>query len=222
MNGVLLVDKPLGWSSFDVIRRLRSVTGVKKVGHAGTLDPLANGLLIILFGSACKQADQFLKLDKTYEAQVTLGATSVTDDAEGPIKNVSNSEPSMSVLQQVVQKFVGKQLQIPPQRSAIKVGGQRAYKLSRAGKKVELKAREVTIYKLNISAYKYPKVALECSVSSGTYIRSLARDIGDNLGTGGYLNSLKRTTVGNYKLTKCIQLVGVDMDLIKKNIIAVQ
>ncbi|MBI3984023.1 tRNA pseudouridine(55) synthase TruB [Candidatus Microgenomates bacterium] len=210
MDGLLLVDKPVGLSSYDVIRRLKPLLpkGIK-IGHAGTLDPLATGLLLILIGRATKQATQLLKLDKTYEGQITLGATSATDDAEGPILEVRSSELGVRKLtenevKKVLQKFEGDIEQIPPAHSAIKVGGQRAYRLARKGQHVKLAPRMVTIYDLKLTSYDYPLVGFTAKVSSGTYIRSLARDIGEKLGTGGYLSQLRRTQIGDYDIKDAI------------------
>lgn len=227
MNGILLIDKPISWTSFDVVAKVRGIlkasSGKKvKVGHAGTLDPLATGLLIILVGDACKQADRLLKLDKRYEGEITLGANSSTDDAEGDLSKVSKAEPNEDEVRTVLGKFVGDISQIPPAFSAIKVNGERAYKSARAGEKVVLKPRKIKIYECNLKLYKYPVLQIETSVSSGTYIRSLARDIGQELGTGAYLSGLLRTQIGNYQISDAIKMDSIDMNIIKKNIKPVQ
>lgn len=207
-DDVLLVDKPAGWTSFDVVAKirgfLRAQTGQRKVkvGHAGTLDPFATGLLIVLVGDACKRADQLLKLDKTYEFTVTLGATSTTGDTEGEItQNNSVSEPSPTDVQAAMARFRGSITQTPPAYSAIKVGGRRAYDLARAGKEVKLEPRKVTIHSLEIIEYTWPELRCRARVSSGTYIRTLAEDIGRSLGVGGYCSQLRRTEVDTFKIT---------------------
>lgn len=221
MDGIILVDKPAGLSSYDVIRQLKKAIPGEKIGHAGTLDPMATGLLIILVGTGCKQAGEFLKLDKSYAAKITLGSSSDTDDPEGKIIKTSNQEPKIGEIQSVIASFIGEIKQVPPQYSAIKVGGQRAYKLARSGELVKLKERQTTIYELQIISYKYPILHIETSVSSGTYIRSLARDIGQKLGCGGYLSYLRRLSIGKYQVQNSVQLGHLTRESIKKNIIQV-
>lgn len=209
-DGILLVDKPVGWTSFDVVAKIRGQIrreyqdkGIKptkrqlKVGHAGTLDPFATGLLIILVGDATKQAGEFLKLDKTYEATIRLGQTSTTGDPEGEIADVSDRQPSQEEVEKALMKFVGKITQIPPIFSAIKVNGQRAYKLAHAGKEVEIPSRNVTVYSLELLDYSYPELKIRTHVSSGTYIRTLAEDVGAALMTGAYCYSLHRLKIGD-------------------------
>ncbi len=209
MEAILLIDKPKDWTSFDVVGKIRSVlrrsAGKKvKVGHAGTLDPAATGLLIVLIGSATKKQDTFMKLDKTYEVELKLGQVSTTADSEGEISTVSSEKPTMARVTEVLATFNGELEQVPPAFSAIKVNGQRAYKLARAGKEVALKPRRIRIYHLNDTQYDYPFVRFEVRVSSGTYIRSLAQDIGQALGTGAYMSGLRRTSVGTYRIDEAI------------------
>lgn len=206
-----MVDKPVGISSFEIIRQLRNKLGIKKIGHAGTLDPLASGLLIVLIGGVTKQQARFMKLDKVYEAEITLGAVSTTDDAEGDIQVVSSQEtvdrrPTQSEVEKVLKSFVGEIKQLPPRFSALKIKGQRAYKLARAGQAVNLSPRTVRIHSLKLVTYDWPKLRIVTLVSSGTYIRSLARDIGAKLGTGAYLSGLRRTAIGDYKIDSAIKL----------------
>lgn len=203
MDGILLIDKPAGISSFGVVarvrRRLSEQAGKKvKVGHTGTLDPFATGLMIIVVGSYCKRAQEFSKLDKTYEVTMRLGQTSSTGDLEGEITDVSDRIPTRAEVELACNAFRGEILQTPPAFSAIKINGQRAYKLARAGESVEIPARQVTISQLEIKSYTYPEVVFICEVSSGTYIRSLVQDIGDKLGVGAYTSALRRTRVGKY------------------------
>lgn len=203
MEGILLVDKPAGWTSHDVVAKIRSIikseTGQKiKVGHTGTLDPFATGLLVLVLGSHTKRAAEFSKLDKTYEAELTLGKTSTTGDIEGEISLKSSKKPSEDEIKAVLSQFEGQIDQTPHQYSAVKVGGQRAYKAAREGKTVEIKPRKVTIHSISEVKYDYPKLSFTTSVSSGTYIRSLAEDIGAKLGTGAYLSALRRTSVSDF------------------------
>ncbi len=220
MNGLLLVDKPLGITSFDVIRRLRRITSVKKIGHAGTLDPLATGLMLILIGTATKQAQTLVKLDKEYLAQVTLGETSTTQDAEGEKTSVSDKIPTRSELERALAAFRGPIVQTPSQYSAIKVAGKEAYKYARSGQSVELPPRQVTVHELVLIRYEYPQVDLRARVSSGTYIRSLAEDLGDTLQTGAYLSGLRRTQVGEYSIADALELEGAEAQDVEKRLIA--
>lgn len=201
-----MIDKPKGWTSFDAVAKVRGTlkkSGITKpkVGHTGTLDPLATGLLVLTLGTYCKRAQEFSKLDKTYEVELTLGKVSTTDDGEGEITEVSSQKPAKKELEKTILSFVGQIEQIPPAFSAIKVNGKRAYKLAREGKEIRLEARPVTIYKIENLMYGYPKVTFTAEVSSGTYIRSLTRDIGKKLGTGAYMSNLRRTEVGKFTIS---------------------
>jgi tRNA pseudouridine55 synthase len=211
MNGYLLIDKPAGWTSHDVVAKARNVikkeAGHKvKVGHTGTLDPFATGLLILMVGSYTKRAEEFSKLDKTYEAEIILGAVSLTGDVEGEITKTSHQKPSLKEIQKILKEFTGEIEQTPHKFSAIKIGGQRAYKLARAGQEVNLEPRKVTIYAIKNDEYVYPKLKLTVEVSSGTYIRSLAKDIGKKLGTGAYLSALRRTQIDQYNIKNSITI----------------
>lgn len=212
---IILIDKPAGWTSFDVVAKIRGIIrrsyteqGIKptkrqlKVGHAGTLDPFATGLLIILLGDATKKATEFLKLDKVYEAEFVLGQVSTTGDPEGDITPcVSNNDvPNLSDIERVLATFRGEITQRPPIFSAIKINGQRAYKLARDGKDVEIPERQVTIHSLELISYEYPSLRIRTHVSSGTYIRSLAVDIGEALGTGAYCRELRRTSIADWDI----------------------
>lgn len=210
MNGLLLIDKPVGWTSFDVVAKVRGTLSRElghkiKVGHAGTLDPLASGLMILLIGSATKQADTLLKLDKSYEFTAQLGATTVTGDAEGEPKPWPNAKiPTNEQITEVLEQFTGEIKQRPHSYSAIKVGGQPAYKQARQGQPIELEPRKVVIHSLELVSYEYPKLNCMASVSSGTYIRSLAEDIGKALNCGAYLTGLRRTTIADYSVKEAI------------------
>jgi tRNA pseudouridine55 synthase len=227
MNGLLLVDKPSDWTSFDVVAKVRGIIESEnrkngdrtraKVGHAGTLDPFATGLLLILVGSATKQAQTLLKLDKSYDTVIKLGATSSTDDREGEIVQTANpKQPTQSEIDAVIEKFVGEISQTPPQFSAIKVKGKRAYKSARAGEHIELEPRTVTVRSIENLEYKWPDLSFTTSVSSGTYIRSLARDIGAELGVGGYVDVLRRTQIGPHNVNASTAIAQLNYDLIQK------
>lgn len=224
MNGLLLVDKPKNWTSFDVVAKVRGTlkkSGVAKpkVGHTGTLDPLATGLLVLTLGAYCKRASEFSKLDKTYEVEMTLGKTSTTDDGEGEITNISDNKPTQSDINEVINSFVGKIQQTPPAFSAIKVNGKRAYKLAREGKEVKIEPRAVMIHKITEVEYNYPVVTFTAEVSSGTYIRSLVRDIGEKFGTGAYMSNLRRTSVSEFQVTEAFKPESLSPKDIENNII---
>ena len=214
-NGIILMDKPAGISSFGVVAKVRGALKAQfghkvKVGHTGTLDPFATGLLILLTGKMTKKSSEFLKLDKIYEATLKLGYVSSTGDPEGEIKPYPDHRPlgplKLDKIESVVQSFVGKIKQTPPRYSAIKINGERAYKLARKGKEFEMPSREVEIYKIEILHYKWPEVKIRCFVSSGTYIRTLAEDIGAKLETGAYLTTLRRIQVGKYSVDSAVDL----------------
>lgn len=216
MNGILLIDKPKQWTSFDVVNKVRRMaqqsehnTSNKKrfpVGHTGTLDPLATGLLVLLLGTYTKEAPGLTKLDKTYEVTMRLGEVSTTCDLEGDITPVSDVQPSNETLQKTLEQFVGDIMQVPPAFSAIKINGQRAYKLARDGKQPQLSARPVHIDSIILTSYEYPFVRFTTEVSSGTYIRSLVEDLGKTLGTGAYMSDLRRTKVGQFDLADALQM----------------
>ena len=206
MDEIIFVDKPAGMTSFGAVARVRRVLSEKagkkiKVGHTGTLDPFATGLLILMAGKATKKAMEFAKLDKVYEATIRLGATSSTGDPEGEIVVKSTTiNYSRQRIEEVLQKFLGKIEQRPPMFSAIKIDGQRAYKLARAGKEVEMPTRTVEIYSIELIDYSAPFIKIRAHVSSGTYIRTLAEDIGKELGCGAYCTELRRTKIAEYDI----------------------
>lgn len=202
---ILLIDKPADMTSFGVVARIRRMltqqAGKKvKVGHTGTLDPFATGLMILVTGKETKNAMQYTKLDKVYEATIHLGQTSSTGDPEGEITTVSSVQPKRVDIEMALGKFTGAIQQRPPMFSAIKVDGQRAYKLAREGKEVEIPLRTVEIYSLELLDYVYPELKIRAHVSSGTYIRTLAQDIGQELGAGAYCTALRRTRVGEWDI----------------------
>ena len=216
MEEVVLIDKPKSWTSFDVVGKIRSQlrksTGQKvKVGHAGTLDPLATGLLIVLVGKATKQQDSFMKQDKVYEVTMKLGQTSTTADEEGEKTTISDRQSSLQEVQDAIRRFTGEISQVPPAYSAIKINGQRAYKLARAGKDVKIEPRLVTIYSIEHLTYEYPIITFTAKVSSGTYIRSLVTDIGEALGTGAYMMDLRRTQIGEHSVKEAQKVEPTDI-----------
>ncbi len=202
-DGMLLIDKPAGITSFGVVARVRrqlsQQLGKKaKVGHTGTLDPFATGLMIIVTGKECRNAGNYSKLDKEYEAVITLGVTSSTGDPEGELTQVSAEQPTKEAVEAALKPFIGEITQRPPMFSAIKINGRRAYDLARKGEVVEMPERQVTIYSLELLQYTYPEIQIRVHVSSGTYIRTLAEDIGKLLETGAYCSQLRRTKVGEW------------------------
>lgn len=201
MPHFLLIDKPVTWTSHDVVAYLRGVTKIKKVGHAGTLDPFATGLLIVGVGrEATKQLDAFKNLDKTYVATLKLGVTSDTYDSTGTIVEQPTAEkPTEKQIKAVLDTFIGSQQQIPPMYSAKKVKGRKLYELARKGVEIERAPHEITIYQVNLLDYSFPALTLEIACSSGTYIRTLAHDIGQKLGTGALCSDLRRTRIGDYR-----------------------
>jgi tRNA pseudouridine55 synthase len=223
MDGILIINKPSGWTSFDVVAKIRNKLNVKKVGHTGTLDPMATGVLVLCLGKATKLAQEITGTDKEYIAEITLGATSETDDAEGVIiqdSRIMNHESEIltkASIKQILTKFKGTISQIPPQFSAKKIKGQRAYKLARKGKEVDLKPVKVTIHELELIDFKWPLIHVRVLCSKGTYIRSLARDIGKELDVGGYLSKLERTKVGKYTIDQSVSIEEAD----EKHVISV-
>lgn len=208
---MILIDKSAGISSFGVVAKirgfLRNEFGHKvKVGHTGTLDPFATGLLILLSGKMTKRSNDFLKLDKEYVADLKLGFKSSTGDPEGEIEKVDDRVPDAKEIEDILQTFIGEIEQIPPKYSAIKINGQRAYKLARKGVDFEVPMRRIRIYNIEVLEYEYPRLAIRCRVSSGTYIRTLAEDIGLKLGVGAYLTALRRTKIGEYSVDKACTL----------------
>lgn len=209
---IILIDKPAGMSSFGVVARVRRKLTEKmgkkvKVGHTGTLDPFATGLMILLAGKATKRSNEFLKLDKEYVAEIKLGETSTTGDTEGDVqKSYTGEAPSEDEVKKVVQKFVGEIMQEVPAFSAVKINGRRAYDLARKGIEVKMPTRKVTIYNIEILEYSWPRLVIKTKVSSGTYIRALGEDIGRELGTGAFLTNLRRTQIDKYRVESAKKL----------------
>lgn len=200
MNYILNINKPPDITSHDVVDKIRRITGIKKVGHSGTLDPFATGVLIILIDQATKEQSKFMRQEKEYLGVITMGATSDTFDKTGVIQKVSDIRPAKKQIQETLKCFIGDIAQIPPIYSAIKIKGEKLYELARKGITIEPQPRNVSIQSIKLLEYRYPYVTIKVVCGSGTYIRSLANDIGKRLGTGGYLKELIRTRIGNYKI----------------------
>ena len=216
----ILIDKPVGWTSFDAVNfvrhQLRLVTGNKKikVGHAGTLDPFATGLLIIAAGREnTKRIDEFKVMPKTYIATIRLGATSNTFDSTGEISitapDKKTKPPTLEQIKKILTTFVGPQLQLPPMFSAKKINGERLYTLARQGITVERQPNEITIFDIKLLEYAYPDLTIEVTCSTGTYIRTLAYDIGQKLRIGAYCKELRRTSIGTYNVESAIKLTDL-------------
>ncbi len=208
---VLLVNKPLEWTSFDVVRKLRGRLKIKKIGHAGTLDPLATGLLIICTGKMTKRIDEYQAQEKEYTGRFIIGQSTPSHDLETEVTEAADiSSITKERIAEVTQKFIGMIDQVPPMHSAIKIDGKRAYELARKGKEAELKSRQVTITAFDITAIELPSVSFRIVCSKGTYIRSLARDFGAALGVGAYLAELCRTRIGAFRLEDALQIEDIE------------
>lgn len=211
---VLLIDKPLRWTSFDAVRKIRNLVRIKKVGHAGTLDPLATGLLIICTGKLTKKINEYMAREKEYTGTITLGATTPTYDLEsepGDFKSLEGLTKDMILA--ATGKFTGDILQVPPAHSAIKVDGKRVYELARQGKEVKLEPRPVKISVFEITRLELPEVDFRVVCSTGTYIRSLANDFGAALGCGGYLSSLRRTRIGEFRVEDAMSMEKAEIEI---------
>ena len=203
---VLLLDKPLTWTSFKMIRRVRGLTFVQKVGHAGTLDPLATGLLIICTGKATKQINDYMGMNKEYVGTLVLGATTATYDLESEPENFKSIDHiTADQIQKTSLQFVGEIEQLPPQHSAIKKDGVRLYETARQGIEVKVDPRKVTIETFEITKIDLPNIEFRVACSTGTYIRSLVKDFGDALGVGAYMSALRRTKIGAFDIADAIQ-----------------
>ena len=204
---MLLIDKPLTWTSFDVVKKIKYAAKIKKIGHAGTLDPLATGLLILCTGKMTKQIERYQAQEKEYTGTLVLGKTTPSVDLETEFDSEQSVDHlSESDLESARKQFLGEIQQVPPAHSAVQVDGQRAYKLARKGQDVVLKSRTVTISEFELTRIDMPEVDFRVVCTKGTYIRSLVRDFGELLGVGAYLKSLCRTRIGNYPLSEAYSL----------------
>jgi len=203
---VLLLDKPIGWTSFNMVQKVRYLTRVTKVGHAGTLDPLATGLLIICTGKYTKQINTYMGMTKEYTGTMVIGATTPTYDLESEPENFKNIDHiSAEQIQLATRQFVGPILQMPPQHSAIKKDGKRLYESARQGIEVKVDPRPITIESFEITKIELPTIDFKVVCSTGTYIRSLVKDFGDALGVGAYMSALRRTRIGDFKIEDAMQ-----------------
>ena len=213
MQGILIVDKPMDWTSFDVVAKLRGVLGTRKLGHSGTLDPMATGVLPVFCGGASKAVDLQLDHDKAYRAVLRLGQRTDTGDITGTVLETAPVTAGERELRAVLPQFVGKQMQVPPMYSAVKVGGQPLYKLAREGKTVERKPRAITVYELELLEQSAPdEFALRVVCSKGTYIRTLCQDLGQALGCGGCMAALRRTEASNFRIDEAVTLEDVQRE----------
>jgi tRNA pseudouridine55 synthase len=208
MQGIFAINKPKGPTSHDIIDQLRKITGIKKIGHAGTLDPLASGVLVVGIGrEATKKLGEVVKKEKEYLAMVRMGEESTTDDAEGEKRKFGVTEvPTLENIKKIIEKFQGEIMQTPPVYSAVKIKGRPAHRRVRKGEKIELAPRKVVIREIEIIKYKWPNLKLRVVTGPGVYIRSLARDIGKELGVGGYLAELERTRVGEFRINEAVSV----------------
>lgn len=223
MNGILIINKEKNWTSHDVVAKIRKTTG-EKVGHTGTLDPLATGVLPILIGKGTKFSKYLIEHDKVYEVELELGKKTDTADAEGRIieeKNV-DEEYINANLQKVLKSFIGKQEQIPPMYSAIKKNGKKLYEYARAGEKVEIEPRKIEIFNIELLKYEDKCINLKVSCSKGTYIRSLCEDIAEKLNTVGYMRNLNRLQVGKFKIENAIKIEDVNLESIQEHLITLE
>ena len=204
---VFFIDKPLTWTSFDVVKRMRGITKIRKIGHAGTLDPLATGLLIVCTGKNTKRITEFQDQQKEYTGTIVLGATTPSFDLETEVENQTSIDHlTEDDVKKAVEPFLGEITQYPPIHSAVKIDGQRAYKKARKGEDVKVRPRQVVVDKFELTRIELPEVDFVIQCSKGTYIRTLANDLGKELGVGGYLKALRRTKIGEYSVDDAITL----------------
>lgn len=206
MTGIVIVDKPAGWTSQDVTARLRRVFGTRRIGHGGTLDPMATGVLPVFVGRATRGVEFFEHADKTYEAVLRLGTVTDTQDSTGTVLEKRPVTVTEAEFRNILPKFTGEIAQIPPMYSAIKVDGKKLYELARAGKEIERKPREITIFSLDLLEFTGETAKIRVHCSKGTYIRTLCHDIGAALGCGGCMEALRRTAAGEYTLADSVEL----------------
>lgn len=224
MDGILLIDKPSGITSHDVVDDIRKKTGMRRIGHTGTLDPNATGLLILCLGKATKLSEYFIALDKTYEGKMRLGMVSDSHDIDGNIiKENEVGNISKKEIRKYLSNFIGEIEQIPPMVSAIKIGGKRLYKMAKEGITIEREPRKVKIHEFEIIKIDLPNIWFRVSCSRGTYVRTLCHDFGEKIGCGAILTALKRTKIGNYTVEKAIPLESISTnEEVQKNLIPIE
>lgn len=224
MDGLLIVNKPKEYTSHDVVNVIRKKINTKKVGHTGTLDPNATGVLPILIGKATKVSKYLIEHNKTYIATVKLGEKTDTGDSEGQVIETKRIPESLKKedINKVLQSFLGKQKQLPPMYSAIKVNGKKLYEYAREGKEIEVKPRDIEIYKIELLDYKNSKIKFEVECSKGTYIRTLCEDVAEKIETVGYMEELQRTKVNNFQIGNSILLDNITIENAEQNIIKIE
>ena len=224
MDGLILINKQKGFTSHDVVNVIRKKLNTKKVGHTGTLDPNATGVLPILVGKATKISKYLMEHDKTYIATIKLGEKTDTGDSEGQVIEEKSIPADLKKedINNALQNFFGKQKQVPPMYSAIKINGKKLYEYAREGKEVKLEAREIEIYKIELLEYQNNKIKFEVECSKGTYIRTLCDDIAKKLGTVGYMEELQRTKVNNFRIEDSILLDDITLENAEKNMIKIE
>ena len=207
MDGILIVDKPQGWTSHDVINFIRKNFDIEKAGHTGTLDPMATGVLVVLLGRFTKLSDKLMADNKEYKAILTLGKNTDSQDATGKVtKEAEVPELKKSDIEAVLKKFTGLIEQIPPMVSALKVGGKTLYKLARQGKEIERKPRSIVIERLELKSFNLPDISIELTCQKGTYVRTLCEDIAAELGTCGHMSYLRRTRSGDFRIEQAVDI----------------
>jgi len=225
MEGVLLVDKPKGLTSHDVVYHLRRKLQMKKIGHAGTLDPMATGVLVMLIGKATRISQYLMSVDKVYEGEATLGVVTDSQDAEGEVMETRPvPELTEAGVREVMKGFLGDQYQIPPMHSAIKIGGVPLYKMARKGEEVEREPRFIRISKFELLSFALPKLTFDLHCTKGTYVRTVAADLGNKLGSGAHLSALRRTASGKFTIAQCLpleQIEALSLPEIEKRLIPV-
>ncbi len=211
MKGVLLVDKPKGLTSHDVVYHLRRKLQIKKIGHAGTLDPMATGVLVMLIGKATRISQYLMSVDKVYEGEATLGVVTDSQDAEGEVMSTQPvPELTEARVREVMKGFLGDQYQTPPMHSAIKIGGVPLYKLARKGEEVEREPRFIRIAAFNLLSFATTKITFDLHCTKGTYVRTVASDLGQKLGCGAHLSALRRTGSGKFTISQCLPLEQIE------------
>ena len=220
MNGIIILDKPAGITSATAVNRVkRLLPGKRKIGHAGTLDSFATGVLLLLVGDSTKRCEELMGQRKVYRTTVKLGATTATDDPLSPeVGSASAEQPARAAVECALQRFIGSIQQRPPAFSALKVAGKRASDRVRAGEAIELTPRTVQIHRIELFRYEYPMLELEIECGRGTYIRSLARDLGEMLGTGGYLIELRRTRIGDFTIEDAVTIETLEREGVATNL----
>ena len=210
-EGVLLVDKPKGLTSHDVVCHLRRKLQIRKIGHAGTLDPMATGVLVMLIGKATRISQYLMSVDKVYEGEATLGVVTDSQDAEGEVM-ATRPVPGLAeaAVRATMQTFLGDQYQIPPMHSAIKIGGVKLYQLARKGEEVEREPRFIRVASFDLLSFALPKLTFRLACTKGTYVRTVAHDLGSKLGCGAHLSELRRTASGKFTIEKCLPLAQIE------------